>query len=150
MTNSWLCYILKSVDSNRTYVGATDNLYRRLCDHNGLHGKSKGAKATKGQMWYPFMCITGFPNKIACLSFESGVRRIKRRKCKHIYGYNKYASSIDKRVIDVYNLLHVGSPLKKWTNVGLTVNWLEPDCKIDGLVLPDETYDLTNLFQMDI
>ena len=40
--NNWICYILLSLDSNKTYVGATDCLYRRLSDHNGLNGKSKG------------------------------------------------------------------------------------------------------------
>jgi putative endonuclease len=35
----YFTYILISKNSNKTYVGHTDNLNRRLIDHN--HGKSK-------------------------------------------------------------------------------------------------------------
>ena len=146
--SNWVCYLLKSTDSNKTYVGATDNLYRRLCDHNGIHGKSKGAKYTKGEMWYPFICISGFPNKIACLSFESGVRRIRRRKCKHQYKCLKYASCIEKRLVDIYNLLYVGSPLKKWKAQGLTLNWLEPQYKNPNFILPDGTSEIVDFHQI--
>ncbi len=146
--SNWVCYLLKSTDSNKTYVGATDDLYRRLCDHNGLHGVSKGAKATKGEMWYPFICISGFPSKIACLSFESGVRRVRRRRCKHKYKYPTNVSSIQRRLIDIYNLLYVGSPLKKWHPYGLTLNWLEPEYKLPNLILPVGTHEITDFHQM--
>ncbi len=146
--SSWLCYLLQSVDSNRTYIGATDNLYRRLCDHNGLHGPSKGAKATKGEMWYPVLCVTGFPNKIACLSFESGVRRIRRRKCPHRYKCHKGDKPVTKRVIDVYNLLEVGSPLNKWHPPGLTINWLETSFRSANLVTPKLVKEESNFHQL--
>jgi len=148
--SNWICYLLKSVDSNKTYVGATDNLYRRLCDHNGINGASKGAKATKGEMWYVAFCISGFPNKIACLSFESGVRRIKRRKCYHKYKYQKTFCPIDKRVIDVYNLLYVGSPLKKWVKEGLVINWLDQSRRQDGLELANGVKEILEFSDMSI
>ena len=146
--SNWLCYILQSTDSNKTYVGATDNLYRRLCDHNGIHGASKGAKATKGEMWYVAFCISGFSNKIACLSFESGVRRIKRRKCYHKYKYQKKDTPIQRRVVDIHNLLYVGSPLKKWTKEGLTVNWLENPYKNNLLCLAEGVKEISNFHEM--
>ena len=146
--SNWVCYILQSVDSNRTYVGATDNLYRRLCDHNGIHGVSKGAKATKGQMWYVAFYTSGFSNKIACLSFESGIRRIKRRKCKHVYYYKYSDSPIRRRVVDLYNLLYVGSPLKKWTKEGLTINWLENEYIPKQMTLPSGVNSITDLLKM--
>ena len=131
--SNWVCYILKSIDSNKTYVGATDNLYRRLNDHNGINGKSKGAKATKGRIWMPILFISGFPNKIACLSFESGVRHVRKRKgCLY---YNS-GNPVEKRVKSVYNLLHLQSPLKKWFAKDLTVNWLELNYYNVNLKLP--------------
>jgi predicted GIY-YIG superfamily endonuclease len=120
----WVCYILKSIDSNKTYVGATNNLDRRLADHNRLNGQSRGAKATKGQQWIPILFISGFPNKIACLSFESGVRFVRKRKNKK---YKITGSPIQKRIKSVYNLLYLGSPLNKWKSSYLQINWLELD-----------------------
>ena len=43
-TNNWLCYLIKSVDSNRTYIGATNNLLKRL--HSKL--TEKGLTIPKG------------------------------------------------------------------------------------------------------
>ena len=146
----WICYILKSVDSNKTYVGATDNLYRRLCDHNGIHGISKGAKATKGNQWIPILFISGFPNKIACLSFESGVRRVVRRKNKK---YNLTGSTMNKRIICVYNLLYLGSPINKWSRNGLKINWLETNYYNTKLILPNlvtEYLGITNIDKSSI
>jgi predicted GIY-YIG superfamily endonuclease len=133
----WYCYILQSVESNKTYVGATDNVYRRLCDHNRLNCKSKGAKATKGEMWYTAAFISGFPNKIACLSFEAGLKRCRKRKCKHLYAYTKGDIPLRRRIVDLYNLLHIGSPLNKWVPQGLTINWLERDLQQLNYKLPE-------------
>ena len=69
MTDNWLCYLIKSVDSNRTYIGA-NNLERRLNDHCGLN-EIKRSQTTRGEMWYAVLYIDGFKNKIECLSFES-------------------------------------------------------------------------------
>ena len=132
--SKWVCYILKSVDTNKTYVGATDNLLRRLSDHNGLNGSSRGAKATRGRTWFPILFVSGFPNKIACLSFESGVRHVRKRKGKL---YPNTGNPIEKRIKSVYNLLHLESPLKKWVAKDLTVNWLELNYHYDNLTLPN-------------
>ena len=82
-TNNWLCYLIKSVDSNRTYIGATNNLLRRLNDHCGINGKSKGAKATRGEMWYVVLYIDGFDTKIECLSFEYQFKILQYFKSSH-------------------------------------------------------------------
>lgn len=138
VSNNWVCYILLSLDSNKTYVGATDCLYRRLSDHNGLNGKSKGAKATKGEQWIPVLFVSGFNNKIGCLSFESGVRRIVRRKCSKKYKFNYKSDNVHKRIVSIYNLLYAGSPLNKWTSNGLQLNWLEKKYHLTSLILPDK------------
>ena len=74
-------------------------------------------------MWSP----SGFPSKIACLSFESGVRKMRSRKCKKPFKFKKNSSPINQRIICVYNLLHVGSPLNKWRKDGLVVNWIDAE-----------------------
>ena len=62
----WLCYIIRS--DNRTYVGVTNNLQRRLRQHNGeIKG---GAKATRGRAWTLVCTVHGFPTVTAVLQFE--------------------------------------------------------------------------------
>jgi predicted GIY-YIG superfamily endonuclease len=146
-TADWVCYILVSTDLSRTYVGATDNLLRRVNDHNGINGISRGAKATKGRQWYPVVVVSGFKSKIGCLSFETGIRRVKRRRQKKPYKYSEYNyTPIGRRIVDLYNLLYLGSPLKKWTYHGLCVNWLEKEyIPPTGFILPTETFEKKGL-----
>ena len=148
MEKKWICYILLSLDTNRTYVGATDNLYRRLCDHNGLHGQSRGAKATKGQQWIPIVFISGFNSKIVCLSFESGIRRMPRRRCKKQYKCFKNKAPINTRLINLYNLMYAGSPIKKWQPINLTINWLEREYYNKSYQVPEHCLECFNLNEM--
>lgn len=99
-TVSYTVYFLKSLSSKRTYVGYTNNIYRRIKQHNGeLEG---GAKRTKqGRPWQVVCIISGFPTCNAALQFEYAWHQIraprrrttngsdgKRRyiKCPHITG----------------------------------------------------------------
>lgn len=84
MASDWTCYLLRSLDTNKTYIGATNDLPKRIATHNA----GKGAKYTRGQAWIPILHVTGFESKNACLSFESGWK-----KC-HIHRSNKRLSSI--------------------------------------------------------
>jgi len=72
----WSCYLICSLDTNQTYIGATNNFQKRLDKHNS----GKGAKKTKGQTWIPYVVIDGFHHKNACLSFESGWKRLARTR----------------------------------------------------------------------
>jgi len=67
--NHWYCYILKSTTSNRTYVGYTKNVFRRLRQHNGeIKG---GAKTTsRGRPWKLVVYIKGFLTENEAMSFE--------------------------------------------------------------------------------
>jgi len=61
----WTCYLVHDASGRWTYVGKTNNLVRRLRQHNG------GAKATRGRGpltlgWY----ITGFVCEADALRFE--------------------------------------------------------------------------------
>ncbi|ARF08703.1 GIY-YIG nuclease [Catovirus CTV1] len=68
----WSCYILKSQNPlypNRTYVGSTNSVKRRIRQHNGI--LVGGAKATNMMRPNEFYCvITGFPDKISALKCE--------------------------------------------------------------------------------
>lgn len=65
----WVCYTIKSTSHNATYVGKTNDLRRRVRQHNGeIKG---GAKKTKGKgPWVPFLVVKGFNWEHHCLQFE--------------------------------------------------------------------------------
>jgi len=68
MDKKYYCYILAN-NNNLTYNGCTNNLKRRLRQHNGeLVG---GAKATRNKGPWNYICIIeGFQNKIDTLKCE--------------------------------------------------------------------------------
>ncbi len=64
-----VCYLLETADgSEKTYVGATINVERRLRQHNGEI--SGGARATKGRQWHRVGYVRGFESWNSCLKFE--------------------------------------------------------------------------------
>lgn len=67
--HSYVCYCLQSVSTNKTYVGVTNNLQRRLRQHNGeLKG---GAKYTSvGGPWTLAMLVGPFGTYQHALHFE--------------------------------------------------------------------------------
>lgn len=78
----WFCYILRCIDENHpnlTYNGKTNNIVKRLNQHNG---KIKGgAKSTKGKQWEVYALLTGFPNEQNALSCEWRIKHpTKSRK----------------------------------------------------------------------
>ena len=72
-------YLLKSVGSkrNKTYVGYTKDLKKRI----SLHNKGKGAKATRGYKW-KIIFKKRFISKNKAMSFEYKLKknRILRKK----------------------------------------------------------------------
>ena len=68
---SWYVYLLATVqEPQRTYVGATIDVERRLRQHNGeiSGGARKTSQAPGG--WYRVCYIKGFENKREALRFE--------------------------------------------------------------------------------
>lgn len=63
----WAVYLLVS-ETGSTYVGMTNNLDRRLSQHNRL--QSGGAAATAGHSWTRVCHVRGFPDQTAALQFE--------------------------------------------------------------------------------
>jgi putative endonuclease len=74
--DNWVCYLIMSLDTNSTYIGASNDQPKRLATHNS----GKGAKYTKGQTWIPILVIEGFTSKRACLSFEAGWKRLSKKR----------------------------------------------------------------------
>lgn len=68
---TWFCYILRCLSDGHkelTYNGSTNNLIRRLRQHNGEI--SGGAKATRGKTWEIYAVLTGFETHENALSCE--------------------------------------------------------------------------------
>jgi predicted GIY-YIG superfamily endonuclease len=75
---SWHCYLLATCDgrSEKTYVGVTPDLDRRLRQHNGEI--SGGARATTGRKWERICHVRGFPDHRAALQFEWRFKQVSR------------------------------------------------------------------------
>lgn len=70
LSEPYVCYLLISECSNKTYVGITNNLERRIKQHNGE--RTGGAKYTcSGRPWKVYGYVCGFSNdKSSVLKFE--------------------------------------------------------------------------------
>ena len=108
------CYILCSENENfinHTYNGYTNNLQRRIRQHNGdIKG---GAKSTHNKgPWRYYCIITGFEDNIEALQMEWKLRTIKGRRRPSKYNkpigrikglncilQNEYFTSNSKRLI---------------------------------------------------
>ncbi len=77
-------YLIKAINSkrNKTYVGYTNNLKKRI----NLHNKNKGAKSTKGYEW-KLIYKKRFSTKSAAMSFEYFLKK-KRSLRKKILSLN--------------------------------------------------------------
>lgn len=106
---TWYCYILRSRNplySNHTYNGSTNDLVRRLRQHNGeLVG---GAKATHNKgPWEYYAILTGFITHKEALSCEWRIKHPTNKKLRP----KKYCG-INGRI----NSLNIVLSLENWTN----------------------------------
>jgi predicted GIY-YIG superfamily endonuclease len=78
--DEYLCYIVKSVDSMRTYAGITNNMTRRLRQHNGtLAGGAKYTSKPHSRPWSIVLTVHGFQSKVQVLQFEWALHHVKGR-----------------------------------------------------------------------
>jgi len=83
--HEYVCYCLQSTVSPRTYVGVTNNLVRRLRQHNQeLVGGAKYTK--KGGPWLPAVVVGPFMTYQHALHFEWHWKHMKPRALKGLKG----------------------------------------------------------------
>ena len=104
-TQQFLCYVLRSTTNNLSYVGTTNNLVRRLRQHNGeIKG---GAKYTTGKKgcgpWMVALTVHGFQTKQQVLQFEWAVKHSKSKKGK---------SAVEKRLSQLADVTN----RERWTS----------------------------------
>ena len=70
-------YILKTLDGyfNKTYVGYTTNIIKRLNKHN----TSKGAKSTRGYKW-KVIYKKRFKSKSIALAYEFSLKKDRKKR----------------------------------------------------------------------
>ena len=80
VSKKYLCYLLCSETSTKTYIGITNNLEKRIRQHNGE--RVGGAKYThSGRPWKVYGCVEGFDlNKSAVLKFEWRWKFLSRKE----------------------------------------------------------------------
>lgn len=67
--NEWLCYLIISQNTARTYVGCTLYPRRRIKQHNGII-KGGARSTTTGRPWIVALVVTGFTSKKSAMTFE--------------------------------------------------------------------------------
>jgi structure-specific endonuclease subunit SLX1 len=111
----WYCYILRSTNPlypSQTYNGSTNDLTRRLRQHNGQIGGGAKATCNKGP-WEPYAVLTGFDTHNEALSCEWKIKHPTGKKLRP----KKY-SGITGR-IDALNLV---LSLDTWTSKSTGLN----------------------------
>ena len=74
---SFYVYMIKSIDrlKNKTYVGYTSDLQKRLFQHNN----NKGAKSTKGHKW-ELIYKKKFISKSKAMSYEYKLKKDRNKR----------------------------------------------------------------------
>lgn len=99
----WKCYLLMSTQSNKTYIGVSNDVIKRLRTHNS----GRGAKYTRGEEWDHVIIIEGFRNKNTCLSFETGWKKCsKKRRNDRFENYRYTKDTIWNRFLDLNYFLN--------------------------------------------
>jgi predicted GIY-YIG superfamily endonuclease len=129
---SFLCYVIESENKRCTYVGITNNLERRLRQHNGdLAGGAKYTSRDGLRPWSLVMTIHGFRSHQEALQFEWA------------YHHMKGPRALPGRVVKLAKLLQKA----RWTRsapeaalVPLTIQLYQPldlgDTPVHVTVLP--------------
>jgi predicted GIY-YIG superfamily endonuclease len=113
----WFCYILKNSckkDKNRTYNGMSNNLKRRLRQHNQeIKGGAKYTHRYASKCWEMYVFVGGFPNKINTLQAEWRIKHPDNKRRRP----NKY-NTPEGRINGLCEVLL----LDKWTNNSIENN----------------------------
>ena len=85
----YYCYLLQN-EFDRTYIGMTNDLQKRLMKHNS----GNGAKSTRGFVWHFACTISGFNTKSDPCKFEY----------KWKYNNKKRVCGLQNRINRVYEI----------------------------------------------
>ena len=115
-SGDYLVYILKS--DNYSYVGMTNNFFRRYLQHNRV--LKGGAKYTsKYENWYPICIIDGFQTMKEAMQCEWAVKHMKKIK---------YKNGPIRRILNLTELLKK----ERWTSKSPKMNQQSLTIYIDG------------------
>ena len=107
--NFWACYILRNRDPKdkfRTYNGMTNNMERRIRQHNQeIKGGAKYTKIYGNKTWEVCGFVKGFPDKINTLQCEWVIKHPGRKNRRPSKYNNPYG-----RIIGLLEILE----LEKW------------------------------------
>jgi predicted GIY-YIG superfamily endonuclease len=110
-------YVIASTEGNRTYVGVTKNLVRRLRQHSGeLCG---GAKSTAGRKWVLAALVEGFNSDGHALSFEKSMHVNGR----HLRSLGNRLPVVDRRLLSLKSTLETSRAISKNPVVVKRFDW---------------------------
>lgn len=111
------CYILKSLTSNRCYIGYTVDLSRRIRQHNGeIKGGAK--KTLRCRPWSPVCLIRGFYDNSSALRFEWKLQHPRRKIRPREDAINYYIEILNDVIVR-------GDGAMQWPTLYIT--WFQPD-----------------------
>jgi predicted GIY-YIG superfamily endonuclease len=139
MTAPYCCYCLRSQVTRRTYVGITNNLQRRLRQHNG-EIKGGAQYTTQGRPWELALFVTGFTCQKEVLSFEWAWKHAKRNRASGVTGRKNQLLALLSR--------------ERWTSkappaktVPLVLHWARG---VESFVFADDTGLPSHVTQMTV
>lgn len=98
METNWMLYLLQNTDNEKTYLGVTVDIDRRLKQHNGdLTGGAKYTKANKGNGKWVVKKLVKDLTKSQAFSFETQIKN-KRNK-------GKGKTPLEKRIYLINNFI---------------------------------------------
>lgn len=101
MEKELVVYLITTLEGNRTYVGITNNLKRRLRQHNGeLVG---GAKYTRGKEWRLVLVIKGLTS--------SQTRKLEWRLHHPHNRHNSEKDILTRRIMQLIDVMN----MPRWT-----------------------------------
>ena len=122
-TKKYVCYILKSTVSNRTYIGSTNDFPHRIRQHNGI--LKGGARAThRDRPYKPICIITGFTDQIQALQSEWRI--------KHPSGSRDHKSGISNKIKGLNTIFGPNCNEKITSKCGKTINDMNLIINIDS------------------
>tara|TARA_B100000949_G_C14065175_1_gene359430 strand:- start:7 stop:318 length:312 start_codon:yes stop_codon:yes gene_type:complete len=100
----YYCYLIYSQSKNRCYIGITNNLDRRLDQHN--QKLSGGAKSTKIAKDWEYKKVRQFNDKETAMSFEWYAKRCKNSNDKWVK-----ISGLEKKIYRFINFEDLGGEI---------------------------------------